>query len=520
MGDAITDAFNEELPGLLDDPNFGSSVQDMLNSSRLDDNGKVVFSNESLSNFQVVAMENLGTPMAKSTLDSMAGLASGNYRGGQLDGVAPTNGKVGASFNLKDDRALKQLNGQNMFWVKSGGVRTVYDDISKTVKEGLEQGLGRAAIAKTLRESMPGMAARVGRARFDVIASTAVVRARSFGNITEMARIGIETMIWETEGDGRVCTICRPLDQQVISVKELSRTVERVTTATTPEEVIDASPWISRNAAGDWYLNQSDGSKTPASGPEDALAKSGGSPPAHGRCRCDLIANFSEVEEVSERQVELGRAVEQERNAPAANPPSGTIGSVFSERGQQAPQFASNLSMDSVMNTIGLSEQAAQAVTVGTPSLSVSGGAVLAAASWVSKKTGLTVARSIATFSEDAVAMSLEASKIIPVVAVARNADAVAALAAERGVGAIVKLVPRRMTLGMLTAFEEWSLSGEEAAAFTEYFNGLSQAPTMERLGLKATDKIGQWLNVTVDGVSPMVDFLNARGSATFVRGL
>jgi len=134
-----------------------------------------------------------------------------------------------------------------------------------TVARGLEEGLGRTDIASNLSR-MTG-AAELARtdAYWRVVASAFVGRARAGTQVSAFAEAKIERFMFRAVLDMKTTDICRFLDGKTWSTARAMETLQRVTSASEPEQIRYLQPWVERgkDADGDsiLYFNKPDGSR-------------------------------------------------------------------------------------------------------------------------------------------------------------------------------------------------------------------------------------------------------------------
>ncbi|MGB0685655.1 MAG: hypothetical protein ACPGQD_05655, partial [Planctomycetota bacterium] len=116
---------------------------------------------------------------------------------------------------------------------------------------------------------------------FDVVASSAIVRARSFGAVAGMVDAGVATYRYVSVLDERTSDVCRHLHGKVWTVEQAVGQAMRVMVADGPEDMKAAAPWPR-------YADV-------AELDEDGLAAMGVIlPPVHGRCRSTIVAETFE----------------------------------------------------------------------------------------------------------------------------------------------------------------------------------------------------------------------------------
>ena len=182
--------------------------------------------------------------------------------------------KAESSLSLADVRAINILSRHNCFWLGEHYGKHIGPKVSELTQKALDEGLGRDALAENLRQELGG-AAPENYSYWDVAASAALVRARSFGAISGMEEAGITEYEILAMNDERMCPICGEMNGKHFSVAKTREVIDKVLDITAPEKFKDAMPWQS---------------KPPTGKSEAELLSDGQSlPPFHGRCRCTLV---------------------------------------------------------------------------------------------------------------------------------------------------------------------------------------------------------------------------------------
>ena len=124
---------------------------------------------------------------------------------------------------------------------------------------------------------------------WDVVASSALVRSRSFGAVAGMEEAGILDYEILAMGDERTCPICEEMNGKVFSVAVARDLINKVLDIDDPEAFKQALPW-QKEAPEEWSIKE--------------LENAGMSlPPFHGRCRCTIIMNESVEHDAQENTV-------------------------------------------------------------------------------------------------------------------------------------------------------------------------------------------------------------------------
>lgn len=195
-------------------------------------------------------------------------------------GASKAKTKPWKYLSMPDQRAIDVLTQHNCFWLGEHYGEQIGPKVSTLTQKALDEGLGRAELARQLRRTLAGEAPEDYR-YWDVAASAALVRARSFGAVSGMEEAGLTTFEVMAMGDERTCPICREMNGRVFSVAESRKVIDSVLALDDPKEFKEAMPWLS----------------APPVGVSSArLTQSGRSmPPFHGRCRCIIIESTETV---------------------------------------------------------------------------------------------------------------------------------------------------------------------------------------------------------------------------------
>lgn len=184
-------------------------------------------------------------------------------------------------LSLADKKAISVLTRHNCFWIGQHYGNHVSPKIADITQRALDEGMGRDALAEELRQEL-GSVGPKGYTYWDVVASSAIVRARSFGTISGMEEAGITEYEVLAMGDERMCPICGELNGQVFSVAETRKVINKALDLKDPEAFKEALPWHTKPPIG------KNAAKLTADGQSI--------PPFHGRCRCTLIMGESTID--------------------------------------------------------------------------------------------------------------------------------------------------------------------------------------------------------------------------------
>ena len=213
-----------------------------------------------------------------------------------------------AELSLPDRRAINVLTRHNCFWIGEHYGKHVGPKISELTQKALNEGLGRTALAESLRQEL-GSVAPEGYSYWDVVSSSALVRARSFGVIAGMEEAGITEYEILAVDDWRMCDICGTLSGTHFSVAETREYINHALDITNPEDFKAAMPWqtkapeVTPETKDKKHIDRI----VAASEIRRLTENSQNLPPFHGRCRCivvmvnsSIISEAKMVEEANE----------------------------------------------------------------------------------------------------------------------------------------------------------------------------------------------------------------------------
>ncbi len=224
--------------------------------------------------------------------------------------------QIQTSLTQRDLDAEAHVRNVGAFFVRDEfGVRR--DEFAvqarDVVARGLEQGLGRDAIARELQTTLGGSLART-RAYWQVVANQFVNMSRTSSLLNAYSDAGIARYKFEAVLDEATTEVCRFYHDQEFSTAEGQAAMQRTiaAAATDPESVYNTNPWlrVGRDAEGnrEIYINRGEERisvariETSGVGVADAigtfsnamtpsaLASNGVPwPPLHGNCRSTII---------------------------------------------------------------------------------------------------------------------------------------------------------------------------------------------------------------------------------------
>lgn len=205
--------------------------------------------------------------------DELAAALAAAYRLGLDDIAASVGGRL--DFGLPDQDALYGLRDAGVYWIRDRLGARVPVDAAPVLWRAVLEGGGYERVAERLREAFQAVEER-DRAYWLGFAQTNLTRARSFGAISGLVRVGATHYQYVNPRDERTSPVCRALDGVVFEVRGAVALRDRLLDARTPEDWRTLSPW-----PGPGLLN-AEGKPPP---PAEMQAAGIAFPPLHFRCR-------------------------------------------------------------------------------------------------------------------------------------------------------------------------------------------------------------------------------------------
>jgi len=227
--------------------------------------------------------------------------ARGSTRSNKLVNAAP-------SLALKDVQAVKNISKDMPFWFTNEYGRRAQaweKDARGIIARGVAQGLDQHTVGKDLHGALKGKISGRSEAYYRTVASVAMTRASSIGQLSGYEQADITYYVWTTVLDERTCNICLLMDGQVVDVVVARDQVARMERAASPDAMIAVAPFYT-DVDGDIHVRGPGGTLGPLMGRvqgegrdkvvsvEKPLADAAGTtmPPAHELCRCYTIPSF------------------------------------------------------------------------------------------------------------------------------------------------------------------------------------------------------------------------------------
>ncbi len=183
--------------------------------------------------------------------------------------------EIDVAMSVADEAAADWLARDSMFWIDGAWDHALGQQIAGVVHSVLEAP-DQASAGTRLAEALGTRFAKP-ESYWDLVGRAALVRARSFGAVSGMEHVGVETYRWVSFLDERTSEQCRILDDTVFSIGAATRTRDSVIAATSPDDMKQAHPWVTPTQIRDKSVK--------------SLADLGVTlPPIHGNCRSVVVA--------------------------------------------------------------------------------------------------------------------------------------------------------------------------------------------------------------------------------------
>ncbi len=224
--------------------------------------------------------------------------------------------KIGIDMTLRDKRITKNLIASQALFIRDewGRRSATFSALAREiVGEGVDQGLGRDAIAQALETRLSAaVGLKKSKNYWGVISGVFTNRSRTWGQLASYQDAGIQTFIFTAVMDEATTDQCRALNGRSFEVANAVKRYEEVEQAPDPEMVKDIMPWIRVGSDGQggkiMFTQTRDGRRTIVGevvrsgvGKKDDPGRFRGMftskqleaigafmPPLHGRCRSTI----------------------------------------------------------------------------------------------------------------------------------------------------------------------------------------------------------------------------------------
>ena len=503
MAEVMSGTYLATVDAFLDNAGVKALITEMVDPANIvmTDTGPM-FSPAVWAKYEQFADVLLGSALAKELAPSLNQFVASEYRGGLLASQAKL--KAGAQFTLVDKQAVGHMTNNNLYWIKEGATRTIEPGIAKVAQDALAQGYGRKDAADILRAAL-GDKYRVAASRWNVVSSAALNRARNFARIRHMTTYEVTTVVFSAVMDERTTEVCASLDGKTWSLSSAVESVERVEGATTPEQAIDAQPWLSVDKSGQWQAHYSTGNQP--INPADLEAMGAFVPPLHGNCRSELLPDFSGYTTVEDQIEDMGPVIAEEQKTPTVKDKR-PVSELLTAREQPAAAVAKGYTVAEIHRLTATGAVTGQAVTEQIAWKGLDNSFAMWNR-WVTAEAKTLVAEFSTVVTQPAIHITGTAFRQLPGASMQRIADRALALAEAKGVQVSISLPAAATTEYTAVAFKSWKLDGPTQAKFKAWLaeTGIMTKMQAAKMGLQPGHKLGQWLRINVDGEQPLLRF-------------
>jgi hypothetical protein len=167
-------------------------------------------------------------------------------------------------FGVRDITAAQFARTSAGFYMRTTGGAIITGAADKAargvVARAIEEGWDRADTGAELERALAGTIAARTRAYYEMVASVAIARARSWSQLRSFEDAGITSYRFQSVLDEVTSAMCRFMHGRVFDVRETLRRYEQVSLGA-PEDVVDLQPFmqLGRRADGSQVLFASTG---------------------------------------------------------------------------------------------------------------------------------------------------------------------------------------------------------------------------------------------------------------------
>lgn len=194
-------------------------------------------------------------------------------------------------FDKPRQEAVDWLVRHDRFWIGKVFPEHVRDSFLDAVVQGLDEGLGRRAIGRRMRDLMLGTKDIPGKLElYNRVAAASVNRAHNWGGMFSLEEAGIDEYVFRAVMDEHTSRICRELNGRVFSVPRVMKVV-RQTLDGPPSAIEGLAPWPTFDAErNDFFIQTGERRAYLGGKSEEWLAEHGVAlPPLHGNCRSVVV---------------------------------------------------------------------------------------------------------------------------------------------------------------------------------------------------------------------------------------
>ena len=196
-------------------------------------------------------------------------------------------------FDKPRQEAVDWLVGHDRFWIGKVFPEHIRDSFRDTIVQGLDEGLGRRAIGRRMRNLMLGTKDVPGKLElYNRVAAASVNRAHNWGGMFSLEEAGVEEYAFRAVMDERTSRICRELNGRVFSVPRVMNVVRQALEGP-PSAIESIAPWPTFDESrGDFFIERGGRRSYLAGKSTEWLEASGVAvPPLHGNCRSVVVLN-------------------------------------------------------------------------------------------------------------------------------------------------------------------------------------------------------------------------------------
>jgi len=199
-------------------------------------------------------------------------------------------GNIQMVFDTPRQEAVDWLVKHDRFWLGKVFPEHVSDAFKETIIQGLDEGLGRKAIGKRLRDLMVGTPGAPGKLELYNRVAASVSRANNWGGMFSMEAAGVDEYVFRAVMDERTSRICRSMNGRTFSVPRVMETVRKALDGP-PSAIEEIAPWPSYDTKRDDFFIETGGRRSYLGGKSnDWIADHGVAlPPLHGSCRSVVV---------------------------------------------------------------------------------------------------------------------------------------------------------------------------------------------------------------------------------------
>jgi SPP1 gp7 family putative phage head morphogenesis protein len=255
----LVDVSKADPPNPLTRGGFIKTVQALLDEvlDLVDEAEAAVFSSASSAlnvSWAAATTGQIEASLARAAA-AIAALPQGPFSAQASEAMAVATSRVagiasvaGSGFTLTGDQTAlaRRLGSDSLAFVTNEfGRRSnrFSQDARGIISSGVARGLGQQEIARNLNQALGHRLRGRDEFYFRVVASSAVSRSRSYGQMVGYRQSGIDYYMWDAVMDERTCEICRYLHGQQFPVASPLQAFQRVRTSDNPETAVNEFPW-------------------------------------------------------------------------------------------------------------------------------------------------------------------------------------------------------------------------------------------------------------------------------------